>query len=94
MENEELKQRLVKQAALAELQHRYITFATAQFAELFALIETVLDVQRMVLIGQRNDPLAVTAQVQAILDRHREKHAKLVKGFEDCLADKPEGSPS
>jgi hypothetical protein len=84
-------------AALVEQQRKFLTFASSQFAELFAMLETVLDVQRMMLAQHAEDFPAVTAEVQKILDNNREKHAQFVRErleFVGFLGHKSEGPPS
>jgi hypothetical protein len=96
MENEEIARLTAQIKKLQEQQQKFLTYTATQFVQLFAMVETVGDVQRMIL-AQSSGVSAfpeLTAQFQKMMEQHRQKHEQLAKdqlGFLSFLGDKPQG---
>ena len=94
MEHEETTHLAAEVGRLREQQQKFLTFAAAQFAEVFAMLETVLDLEKMLLTQKVGDFPEVAAKIGEMLDAHRARHAQLVRdrlGFVDFLGDTPPG---
>lgn len=85
MENEEVTQLSAEVANLREDQRKILAFTSTQLVEVFAMLDTIIDLQRVALTGQFGVLPEQDAKINQMLAVHRATHELRVQQVQERL---------